>query len=221
MKVLLAYSGGVDSAYLKWRLEHDGHEVVCVTLDVPDLTIPEVAMNRRDRCYHCKRAMFLKLLEKAREIGADCVMEGTNADDQKVYRPGIRALRELGIRSPLAEEGLTKADVRRLAREAGLAVSDKPSSPCLATRYPYDVPLTMEKLRRAAEAESLVREYLPGLANLRVRCEGEDGLDARIETDCVQNLEETFADFLPRLKALGFRRVEIDPHGFQSGSYDK
>lgn len=219
MKVVLAYSGGVDSAYLKKRLEAEGHEVLPVTVELPDLSIPEVAMNRRDRCYWCKRAMFAKLKAYAEAVGADFVADGTNADDLKEYRPGLRARDEMGVRSPLAEAGLTKADVRRLAAAAGLPVADKPSSPCMATRFPYDTELTREKLKLVARAEALVREYLPPSANLRVRCEGELAV---IETDfgCFDLLRSVWPKLESSLLVLGFAGVKPGAESFRSGRWD-
>jgi uncharacterized protein len=219
VKIVLAYSGGVDSAYLKKRLESEGHEVLPFRAELPDLTIEQVKMNRRDRCYWCKRAMFEKLKEYARQNGADIVVDGTNADDLKEYRPGLRARDELGVRSPLAEAGLGKADVRRLAAQAGLDVADKPSSPCMATRFPYDTMLTQEKLETVALAESLVRRFIPPAADLRVRCEGDY---ARIETgeDNFPRLEAAWSEVESSLKRLGFASAGIDRRGFRSGCYD-
>jgi uncharacterized protein len=219
VKIVLAYSGGVDSAYLKHRLEAEGHEVLPVTVELPDLSIPEVAMNRRDRCYWCKRAMFAKLRDYADSVGADFVADGTNADDLKEHRPGLRARDEMGVRSPLAEAGLTKADVRRLAESAGLAVAVKPSSPCMATRFPYDTELTREKLALAAHAEALVREYLPPSANMRVRCVGGR---AAIETDpgCFAQLRQAWPELENRLCLLGFAGVEPEVAPFRSGRWD-
>jgi uncharacterized protein len=176
-------------------------------------------MNRRDRCYWCKRAMFAKLRDYADSVGADFVADGTNADDLKEHRPGLRARDEMGVRSPLAEAGLTKADVRRLAEAAGLAVAVKPSSPCMATRFPYDTELTREKLALAAHAEALVREYLPPSANMRVRCVGGR---AAIETDpgCFAQLRQAWPELENRLCLLGFAGVEPEVAPFRSGRWD-
>lgn len=219
MKIVLAYSGGVDSEYLKRRLESEGHEVIPVTAELPDLSIPEVLMNRRDRCYHCKLAMFARFKAYAEKIGADFVADGTNADDLKEYRPGLRARDEMGVRSPLAEAGLSKKDVRRLAAAAGLAAAVKPSSPCMATRFPYDTELSREKLAMAADAERAVRRYLPESADLRVRCENGK---ARIETEprYFHMLRDVWRELETALISLGFKTVELDPLGFRSGSYD-
>jgi hypothetical protein len=149
----------------------------------------------------------------------DFVADGTNADDLKEYRPGLRARDEMGVRSPLAEAGLTKADVRRLAEAAGLAVAVKPSSPCMATRFPYDTELTREKLALAAHAEALVREYLPPSANMRVRCVGGR---AAIETDpgCFAQLRQAWPELENRLCLLGFAGVEPEVAPFRSGRWD-
>ena len=223
VKIVLAYSGGVDSVYLKWRLESEGHTVVPVTFSVPDLAIGQVAMNRRDRCYWCKRAMAAALNARAAAEGAEAVMDGTNADDLAERRPGLRAMREAGVRSPLAEAGYTKAEVRRRARAAGLAVFARPSSPCLSTRFPYDFPLTPALLERAAAAEAAVRARLSPTDDLRVRCEGDGARTARIEVSpaAIGGLRRNFAAVEHELRALGFTAVTLDPRGFRSGSYDE
>lgn len=223
MKIVLAYSGGVDSAYLKWRLESEGHTVIPVTFAVPDLSIAQVAMNRRDRCYWCKRAMAAALNARAAAEGAEAVMDGTNADDLSERRPGLAAMREAGVRSPLAEAGYTKAEVRRRSRAAGLMVFARPSSPCLATRFPYDFPLTPALLERAAAAEAAVRAHLSPTDDLRVRCEGTGAEAARIEVTpaAMDALRRDFAAIESELKALGFAAVSLDPRGFRSGSYDE
>ncbi len=184
-------------------------------------SVEGLADNPKDRCYWCKRAIMGGLVEAARERGCAVFADGTNADDVSgnAYRPGIRALEELGFASPLAEAGLTKADVRALARELDLEVWDKPAAACLATRFPYGATLTPEGLQRVADAERILREE--GFTQVRVRVEGDL---ARIEL-----LPEEFGLLLAddraaevdrRLRALGFARVTLDLAGFASGSWD-
>lgn len=185
---------------------------------VDEFSDPDILQNPPDRCYRCKKLLFQSLLTFARENHLAAAADGTNFDDLSEYRPGLRALRELGIQSPLAQAGLTKAEVRRLAAEYGLRVSSKPSSPCMATRLPYGDRLTPEKLRQAAEGEALLKEQ--GFPVNRVRIHGNL---ARVEIP-----KEEFARFLAqseeitgKLKALGILYVTLDLQGFRSGSMDE
>lgn len=197
----VAFSGGVDSAWLlheaaayarrtaayfvrtpfqpDFELEDArdtarriGVPLTVIPFDI--LTVPEAAANPPDRCYHCKRALFTRLLEQAEADGFPLVLDGSNASDDEDGRPGMRALRELGVRSPLRACGVTKADIRRLAREAGLPVWDKPSYACLATRIPTGTAITAGDLRRAAEGEAAL--MAAGLSDFRLRLRGEDAL---------------------------------------------
>lgn len=173
--------------------------------------------NPKDRCYRCKRYLFQTMKEEAQKLGISRLMEGTNADDLLVYRPGIRAVRELGIQSPLAEAGMTKEEVRKLAFAYGMVVSKKPSVPCLATRFPYGTELTYEAMRKVDEAE----QYLKGLGfyNVRVRVYGEL---IRIEVDLseIGRLVREKEEVTRRMKELGYRYVTADLEGFRSGSMD-
>lgn len=146
------------------------------------------------------------------------IMDGTNEDDLHVYRPGLRALKELGIISPLAEEKVTKAEVRELAEEYGLSVASKPAMPCLATRFPYGTDLTYEKLEKVEKGEAFIRKL--GLYNLRLRVHG--GI-ARVEVDeqeiakILQHREE----IVRYLRQLGYSYITLDLEGFRSGSMDE
>ncbi|MCL1835533.1 MAG: ATP-dependent sacrificial sulfur transferase LarE [Oscillospiraceae bacterium] len=193
-RVAVALSGGADSSYLLYaakaagcdtrayflksqfqpRFEHDdakraaqfaGAPLVIRELDV--LGVGAVAANPPDRCYHCKLAMFTKLREIARADGFDLLCDGTNADDEEGDRPGMRALRELGVVSPLRECGLTKADVRRLSQDAGLFTYRKPSYACLATRIPAGTEITAELLGKIERAEGAMSAM--GFSDFRVR----------------------------------------------------
>ena len=139
-------------------------------LRIDELEGAGIEENPVDRCYRCKRYLFRELQKEAELLGVSRILEGTNEDDLHVYRPGIRAVRELGIVSPLADAGLTKSDVRRLAGEYGISVSGKPSTPCLATRFPYGVRLTYEAMRKVEQGESYLRSL--GLGNVRLRVHG-------------------------------------------------
>lgn len=176
--------------------------------------------NPEDRCYLCKRHLFTKIRELARAEGLAHVVEGSNVDDLEDYRPGNRALAELGIASPLLDCGFTKQDVRDLSRELGLPTWDKPSLACLYTRFPYGELVTPEKLRRVDEAESFL--LAQGFRTVRVRSTGDA---ARIEVapadigrlSAPPLLEKT----TERLKTLGFMSVEIDPRGYRTGSMNE
>lgn len=196
-RVALGFSGGVDSAYLLWEAVRCGAQVrpyfvksafqpefelrdarrlcrelgveLCVIpLDV--LGAPGVSANPPDRCYHCKRAIFGALRQRALDEGYPVLMDGTNASDDAGDRPGMRALGELAVRSPLRECGITKAQVRKLSREAGLFTWDKPAYACLATRVPAGEPLTAELLERIERAED--RMFALGFTDFRVRVFG-------------------------------------------------
>jgi len=197
----IALSGGVDSAYLlyaasRWakrvkaycvaspfqpRFEIDtartlaqnaGVELQFVTLDI--LAVPDAAANGPDRCYHCKKALFSALCAAARSDGFPLVLDGTNASDAEDDRPGMRALRELGIRSPLRECGLTKEQIRALACQAGIAVWNRPSYACLATRIATGQTITPELLRRVEQAENAL--FAMGFSDLRLRIKGSAAL---------------------------------------------
>lgn len=190
---------------------------VHVVVTVDELEMEEIRSNPPDRCYLCKKQLFGKLLEFAAEKQVSVTMEGTNEDDLHVYRPGIRAVQELGVKSPLAEAGLTKAEVKALAAEYGISAASRPSTPCMATRLPYGAELNYEVLKQIEEGEALLREMIGG--NVRLRLHGDV---ARIETDS-ENLEKAVAlrgQLISRLKALGFVYITLDLEGFRSGSMD-
>ncbi|MGM9549105.1 MAG: ATP-dependent sacrificial sulfur transferase LarE [Faecousia sp.] len=193
----IAFSGGVDSAYLLYaakrfavrakayyvksafqpqfeledaqRLAKElGAEMQVINVDI--LSRGEVAANPADRCYHCKRALFEQILRAAKIDGFSVLLDGTNASDNAGDRPGMRALRELSVRSPLRECGLTKAEIRRLSQEAGLFTWDKPAYACLATRIPAGERITLQKLEQTEKAERYLSAL--GLRNFRVRMLG-------------------------------------------------
>ena len=187
-------------------------------LQIDELESAQIADNPSDRCYRCKRHLFQEVLGEAARLQAGWILEGTNADDLKAYRPGIRAIRELGIISPLADAGVTKEEVRRLAGEYGISVSTKPSAPCLATRFPYGTSLTYEAMRKVEKAEDCLKEL--GLYNVRVRVHGDI---ARIEVDCgdmdvVMKNKKKIAEYF---KSLGYAYITLDLEGFRSGSMDQ
>lgn len=185
---------------------------------VDEFSDPAILQNPPDRCYRCKKLLFQGLLDFAEKNGLKAAADGTNFDDLSEYRPGLRALKELGIHSPLAEAGLTKSEVRRLAAEYGLRVSRKPSSPCMATRLPYGDTLTPEKLHQAAAGEELLK--LRGFPVNRVRIHGNL---ARVEIPKGEfsRFLEQVEEITEELKKLGILYVTLDLQGFRSGSMDE
>lgn len=186
-------------------------------LRIDELNEAGIADNPVDRCYRCKRYLFREIQKEADRSGVSRILEGTNEDDLHVYRPGIRAVRELGILSPLADAGLTKAEVRRMAAEYGISVSNKPSTPCLATRFPYGTPLSYEEMRKAEAGETFLRTL--GLYNVRLRVHGNL---VRIETDkkdlpLIVEQQKSVTEYL---KNLGYTYITLDLEGFRSGSMD-
>jgi pyridinium-3,5-biscarboxylic acid mononucleotide sulfurtransferase len=244
-RVLVAYSGGVDSSVLL-RAAHEvlGPEAIAVigrsdsyaegemalALDqaaafgarvevvaTGELSDPAFRRNDPSRCYHCKSELYGELSAVAGRLGADAILDGTIADDLSDWRPGRRAAAEREVRSPLAELGFTKADIRAAASHYGLSSRDKPASPCLASRIPYGTEITREMLGMIESAEDLVRSL--GFRELRVRHHGDV---ARIEiplAELPRALEpEVRQNLVDGLKALGYRHVALDLEGFRSGS---
>ena len=232
-KAALAFSGGADSAYLLWAALREGADTVPYFVSTPFqpaferadarrlaeelgvslrvvevdvLTAPQVADNPANRCYYCKKALFTALKCQAAADGCDTIIDGTNASDDAGDRPGMAALRELEVLSPLRLCGLTKKDVRRLSREAGLFTWDKPSYACLATRFPAGRPITAEDLQRveAGEAALMARGY----RDLRLRLRGEGAL---LQLPEVQ-MERARGEWkeLEHLLAPWFDRVGLD-----------
>ena len=245
--VLLGFSGGVDSAYLgciavqtlgpeqvlavigrspsypavQWATAREVAERVglpILEIDTHEMDDPRYAANPTNRCYFCKSELWTLLERVAAERGFTTILDGANADDRTDWRPGAKAAGEHSVRSPLAEVGLTKAEIRYLSRAHGLPTWAKPSSPCLSSRLPYGTPVTAPRLRQVERAEEALRQ-LGVLGDLRVR--HHDDL-ARVEMDR-RELDEWLEP--ARLAALrdavaraGFERVALDLRGFRSGS---
>ena len=206
----------LDEATAFCRAEGVRHAVIASD----ELNIPGFAENPPDRCYHCKRELFSKLLAFAHENGLAAVLEGSNLDDDGDYRPGRRAIRELGIVSPLHEVGLTKAEIRVLSREMGLPTSEKPSFACLASRFPYGERITAAALERVERAEQWLLDAGLGLKQLRVRSHGDL---ARIEvpSDAIPRLAARAAEIDAIFKELGFAYVALDLRGYRTGSMNE
>lgn len=176
--------------------------------------------NPPERCYYCKTELFKKLLNIAQSNQLSFILDGANADDLKDFRPGTKAGRELGVRSPLQESGLTKEEIRNLAREEGLPNWNKPSMPCLSSRIPYGQSITSEKLRQVERAEQYLRTL--GLTDLRVRHHGSiarieipESMIAEIVSPIVRQ------NILIKLESLGFKYITLDLKGFRSGSMNE
>ncbi|HET9696197.1 MAG TPA: ATP-dependent sacrificial sulfur transferase LarE [Terriglobales bacterium] len=243
--LLVAYSGGVDSAYLA----HEAHlvlgeQMLAVIADSPSLARahlvdaiafaneqriplqvistgemdnPEYVRNDGQRCFHCKDELFTMMDRFRHERGYKTIAYGVNVDDQGDYRPGQNAARQHGVAAPLLDAGLTKADIRALAKQAGLHVWDKPASACLSSRLEYGRPVTREALAQVEEGESALRKL--GFRQFRVRHHGQI---ARIEIASDElpkaMTSEMSAEFVRIFKQLGFQYITLDLEGFRSGS---
>jgi uncharacterized protein len=240
---VVAFSGGVDSSFLLHRahiIRKSG--IIAVTIRTPyipaieidqaieftesfgirhkilDIPFPDtIIANPIDRCYLCKKALFTELLAFAKKNRFKFVIDGTNNDDTNDFRPGMKALKELGIRSPLLEAGLTKNDIRELSKSEGLYIWDKPAMACLLTRIPYDTEVKEEMLGMIEQAENMLFEK--GYPGTRVRIHGDV---ARIE--CMPGYLEKMVHnpdrehIITNLKKIGFRYVSLDLEGYRTGS---
>ncbi len=189
-----------------------------LVIDHNDLDDPNFATNLPDRCYHCKSVRFKIIKEKAAALGIEVLLEGTNADDGSDYRPGKKAVKELGGRSPLAEVGLTKAEIRTLARLIGIPIWNRPSSPCLASRFPYGMAITRPEVLKIEAAEGFMKRL--GFNQLRVRHHGEL---ARIEVP-QEDMEKLLAEraaISAFFRELGFHYITLDLSGFRTGSLNE
>ena len=246
--LIVAYSGGVDSAYLAWAAQQAlGEAATCITADsasyperhramaletaasfgfrhevvhTDELENPAYRANNTDRCYHCKHELFTHLTAIARDRGVAAVADGNNADDRGDYRPGRRAAREFGVISPLDDAGLSKDDIRVLSHEAGLPYWDEPASACLSSRVPYFSEVTEEKLRAIETSEQALRAL--GFRVMRVRHHGDL---ARIEfgrDEMAAAIEPAMAARIDSaLRACGFKFVTIDVKGYRQGSLNE
>jgi uncharacterized protein len=246
--VIVAYSGGVDSAYLAFAATKTlGSHALCITADSPsyperhrqiavrlaaefgfnhafvrtsEMERPEYRANPANRCYYCKDELYSTLSALAQERGIATIADGSNADDRGDYRPGRQAAREFGVISPLDEAGLTKDDVRELSHRAGLPTWDEPASACLSSRIPYFSEVTDEKLRMIERAETVLRDL--GFRILRVR---HHDTIARLELgrdEIARALEPDTAETIDReLRAIGYAHVTVDLRGYRLGSLNE
>ncbi len=197
-----------------------GMGVEPLVIDPDELSDPAYAANSAERCYFCKKHLFQRIAEAAAAGGFNAVLDGNNADDEDDYRPGRRAAKELGVRSPLLEAGLTKAEIRRLSARLGLPTADKPAMACLASRIPYGTPVTAEALAQIERAEAALRSA--GFTQCRVRHHGEV---ARIEIPPVELgrlvAEDARTRVVAGVKAAGYRFVTVDLQGYRMGSLNE
>jgi uncharacterized protein len=246
--LIVAYSGGVDSAYLAYAATQVlGDRALCITANSPsyperhrtlalriaaefglhhqiittnETTRPDYRANPANRCYFCKHELYTHLVAIGRERGVPLIADGSNADDRGDYRPGRQAAREFGVRSPLDEVGLTKDEIRELSRHAGLPTWDEPASACLSSRIPYFSEVTEEKLRMIERAENVLRDL--GFRVCRVR--HHDTL-ARLEIgreEMARALEPEIAVAIDReLRAIGYQHVTLDLRGYRLGSLNE
>ena len=243
--VIVAYSGGADSAYLAWAAQQAlGDRAVAITADsasfpeshkrdaevfaaecgfrheyieTREFENPDYVKNDRDRCFHCKDELFARLDEVARERGIGHVIYGVNVDDLGDYRPGQRAAKLHQVKAPLVDAGLTKAEIRELSRRAGLATWDRPASACLSSRIPYGTPVTIQNVKTVDRGEDAIRAL--GFRQFRVRFHGDV---VRIEI-APEELEramntEMARKFTAIFKPLGFHYVTLDLEGYRQGS---
>jgi len=242
-RVIVALSGGVDSAVVAMAAKKAlNKNAIAVTADYNTLSAEELTSAKRIakeieiehriikyneldnnefvkndqlRCYHCRTELAAYLSNEAKQMDVGLIVDGTNTDDLNDFRPGIRALREKGIKSPLVELGINKQDVRNIAKSNNLSVYDKPSNSCLASRIPHGIPVTLEKLKRIETAESLIKSIFK-VKQVRVR----DHQDiARIEVGKEEIKEmfdsEKISDVDSKLKQLGFKHVALDLSGYK------
>jgi uncharacterized protein len=179
---------------------------------------PEYSRNAPDRCYHCKTELYDQMQAAAPQLGVACLVNGLNADDLADYRPGIKAANEHAVRSPLAECGITKAQVRELASHWELPVWDKPATPCLSSRVAYGEEVTPERLHRIDEAERYLRSL--GLREIRVRYHRGDLARLEVPHEAIEKLahEPLRSELTAKLASLGFKFITLDLQGFRSGS---
>lgn len=241
--VAIAFSGGVDSALLL-KVAHDtlGDNAIALTIrssqfpsgeteatiafckqegirqifvDFTPFTVKGFLENQLDRCYHCKKAFLTLLLETARRARFENLLEGSNLDDENDYRPGMRAIKELGIKSPLREALLTKDEIRKLSRSLGLPTWNKQSLACLASRIAFGEPITNERLIAIDKAEKFLQQFIQGQVRVRL-----SGGDARIEIEAA-HFNKVIAhreELLKAFSSYGFKNISLDLNGYRTGS---
>ncbi|MGB3082802.1 MAG: ATP-dependent sacrificial sulfur transferase LarE [Candidatus Omnitrophota bacterium] len=245
---LVAYSGGVDSTFLlkvaadvlkdnilavtSKSPTYPPKEIklaqkICKQLDVKHVIISTDELNDEnftsnppERCYYCKKELFSKLAELARKHNLNCISEGSNLDDINDFRPGTKAITELGIRSPLKECELTKDEIRQISKNMGLPTWDKPSFACLSSRFPYGTAITEEELSKVSQAEDFLSSL--GFKQLRVRVHGDMARIEVLKEDMNILLEKNLREkVVSKLKALGYNYIALDLQGYRTGSMNE
>ncbi len=244
-RVIVAYSGGTDSAYLAWAAHYVlGSNAISVTADSASIPAshkrdaeefarqcgflheyiatyefdnPDYVKNDKDRCFHCKDELFIRLTDFARERGYDHIIYGVNQDDLGDYRPGQKAARIHEVKAPLVEAGLTKKEIRELSRRAGLSTWDRPAAACLSSRVPYGTPVTPTTIKTIEEGEEAIKAL--GFRQFRVRFHGElVRLEIAVDELPKAMTPTMFLAFTAIFKPLGFLYVTIDLEGYRQGS---
>jgi pyridinium-3,5-biscarboxylic acid mononucleotide sulfurtransferase len=247
-RVIVAFSGGTDSAYLGWAARQAlGDDALAITADsasIPEshkrdaedfvrrfelrheyiqtheFDNPDYARNDADRCFHCKDELFTRLEQVARERGIDHIVYGVNVDDLGDYRPGQNAAKKHSVKTPLVDAGMTKADIREASRQAGLPTWDRPASACLASRIPYGTPVTIQNVKVVENGEEAIKAL--GFRQFRVRFHGEV---VRIEIAPAEMEKaltlEIAREFTAIFKKLGFKYVTLDLEGYRQGSMNE
>ncbi|MCH8216775.1 MAG: ATP-dependent sacrificial sulfur transferase LarE [Planctomycetes bacterium] len=248
-RVIVAFSGGVDSTFLLKaavdtlgadkvlpvlgvspslaQFQHDQAKQWAAAIGVPLLETPVLELddaryraNQGDRCFHCKSHLYQTLAKVGATHGIDAIVCGSNLDDQDDYRPGNRAAKDLGVHSPLMQAGLTKENIRELSRQLGLPTADLPASPCLASRMTYGLEVTEERLKQVEEAEAFLREL--GFVEFRVRHHGSIARIEVVPADFTRIVDPNHSgQIMAKLKSLGFNYVTLDLQGFRSGSLNE
>ena len=246
--VLVAYSGGVDSTFLlKVASDVLKDRVIAVTasseiypsreleeakknanmfgvkhiiISTNELDNPNFVSNTPERCYYCKKGLFSKLFELVKQYSLNYVIDGSNYDDESNFRPGMRAASEFSVKTPLKEAMFMKEEIRTLSKEMNLPTWDKPSSPCLSTRFPYGIKITREKLLRVDHAEDFLARF--GIRQLRVRDHGDIARIEVLKEDMHIFLnEEISQEITDRFKALGYMYIALDLQGYRTGSMNE
>ena len=245
--VAIAYSSGVDSTFLL-KVAHDvlgekaiavtatsssfperesneaadfckAHGIKQITVVSEELNIPEFRHNAVDRCYHCKKELFTKIIDLAKQNGATYVCEGSNMDDNGDYRPGLKAVAELGIKSPLRECDLYKEEIRDLSKQMKLPTWDKPSFACLASRFVYGEEITAQKLKMVEKAEQALLNL--GFKQLRVRIHGENLARIEVLPTELETLLELRETVVKALREAGFAYITMDLQGYRTGAMNE
>ena len=243
---LIALSGGVDSSFLT-KIAHDvlNNHAIAITITSPmhpqwelqqakqfsksigidhiiekldEKELENILENDEYRCYHCKKLIFEKIINVAETIQINSILDGSNADDQHDYRPGSKALKELGIISPLKDVGLTKQEIRELSKQHGLITSDFPSFACLATRFPYHIKISIEKLHQIEHCENMLRNL--DIKQYRVRYH-HDIARIEVEPRDFQTIIDNRELIINTFKKQGFQYIALDLQGYRTGSLNE